>query len=120
MRPADDGLVQGGAMMYRVSALLSKELSDLGRNRAVFFPAVLTGAMAMIIPFFVALIVPYFAGERLSDSSDFQVALQMYRTVPAAAALRRTENSRRAQPRRSRGPRSCSASDGPEPPRAPD
>lgn len=73
--------------MTRILALLSKELADLSRNRGLFYPAVMTGIAAMIIPFFVAILVPYFTGERLSDSSDFQVAIEMYRTQPATRGL---------------------------------
>ncbi|MGE0447329.1 MAG: ABC transporter permease subunit, partial [Vicinamibacterales bacterium] len=73
--------------MTRVLALLGKELADLARNRTVFFPAILTGVTAMIIPFFVAIVVPYFAGERLSDSSDFQVAIEMYQQQPGMRSL---------------------------------
>ena len=73
--------------MTRTLALLGKELADLRRNPAVFYPAVLTGIVAMIIPFFVAIVVPYFAGERLSDSSDFQIAVQMYAAQPGTRAL---------------------------------
>jgi ABC-2 type transport system permease protein len=73
--------------MTRILALLGKELADLNRNRSVFFPAILTGVTAMIIPFFVAVIVPYFAGERLADSADFRVALEMYRQQPDTRAL---------------------------------
>jgi ABC-2 type transport system permease protein len=40
-----------------------------------------------MLPFFVAIVVPAFAGERLSDSSDFEIALQLYRDEPALADL---------------------------------
>jgi ABC-2 type transport system permease protein len=73
--------------MTRILALLGKELADLSRNRTVFFPAILTGLTAMVIPFFVAIVVPYFAGEPLSASSDFRVALEMYRQQPGTRAL---------------------------------
>jgi ABC-2 type transport system permease protein len=73
--------------MTRIVALLGKEMADLGRNRTVFYPAILTGIVAMIIPFFVAIVVPYVSGEQLSDSSDFQVAVEMYRSQPAAQGL---------------------------------
>jgi ABC-2 type transport system permease protein len=73
--------------MTRIRALLAKELADLRKNPALFFPAALTGFISILLPFFVAIVVPYFAGERLSDSSDFKVALEMYRTQPAAAGL---------------------------------
>ena len=73
--------------MTRILALLGKELTDLGRNRSVFYPALITGATAMIIPFFVAVIVPYLAGEQLSDSSDFRVAQEMYERQPGSRTL---------------------------------
>ena len=40
-----------------------------------------------MIPLFVAVIVPYFAGERLSDSSDFRIAIEVYRDQPFARGL---------------------------------
>jgi ABC-2 type transport system permease protein len=71
----------------RVLALLGKELADLRRNPGVFVPAVLTGFLTVLIPLFVAVAVPYFSGERLSDSRDFQIAVEMYRDQPASRAL---------------------------------
>jgi ABC-2 type transport system permease protein len=73
--------------MTRVLALLDKELADLRRNLGVFIPAVLTGTLSILLPFFIAIVVPYLLDERLSDSSDFEVALEMYRAQPAARAL---------------------------------
>jgi ABC-2 type transport system permease protein len=73
--------------MNRVLALFGKDLADLRRNPAVFFPAVLAGLITIVLPFFVAIVVPYLAGERLSDSSDFEVAMEMYRTQPGSRAL---------------------------------
>jgi ABC-2 type transport system permease protein len=73
--------------MSRVLALLGKEIADLRQNPAVFLPAVLTGVLSILLPFFVAIIVPYLAGERLSESSDFQIAVEMYRGQPASRAL---------------------------------
>jgi ABC-2 type transport system permease protein len=73
--------------MSRVLALLGKELADLRQNPAVFLPAVLTGFLSIMLPFFVAIIVPAFAGERLSDSSDFEIAVEMYRNQPAMRGL---------------------------------
>ena len=73
--------------MRRTVALLRKELADLRQNPSVFMPAVLTGAISLLLPFFVAILVPYMTGERLSDSSDFEVALEMYREQPSTAAL---------------------------------
>ncbi len=73
--------------MSRIGALLQKELADLRHNPAVFVPAALTGFFAMILPFFVAIIVPYLSGERLADSSDFQLAIEMSRLQPSAGRL---------------------------------
>jgi len=73
--------------MTRMFALLGKELADLRRNPAVFVPAALTGFFSILLPFFVAILVPRFAGERLSDSSDFDIALEMYRNQPWAQGL---------------------------------
>ncbi len=73
--------------MTRVTALIGKELADLRQNPAVFVPAVITGFFAVLLPFFVAVIVPYMTGEHLSDSSDFQIAIEMYRNQPATRAL---------------------------------
>jgi ABC-2 type transport system permease protein len=73
--------------MRRIVALLGKELTDLRQNRAVFFPAILTGMISMSLPFFVAIFVPAFTGERLSDSSDLEIAEQLYRAQPGLVDL---------------------------------
>jgi ABC-2 type transport system permease protein len=71
----------------RTLALLGKELADLRRNPALFLPAILAGVFSMLLPFFIAVVVPAFAGERLSDSSDFEIALEMYRNRPGLRNL---------------------------------
>jgi ABC-2 type transport system permease protein len=68
-------------------ALLDKELIDQRRNLALFLPAILVGVLAILLPVFVAVIVPAVTGERLADSSDFQVAIELYRQQPQARAL---------------------------------
>ena len=73
--------------MTRIQAVLAKEIADLRKNPAVFAPAVLTGFISILLPFFVAIVVPYLAGERLSDSSDFKVALETYKEQPSTRAL---------------------------------
>ena len=73
--------------MSRTLALLGKELAELRQNPAVFVPAVIAGALSMLLPFFIAVIVPALAGERLSDSSDFDVALEVYRSHPTLRDL---------------------------------
>jgi ABC-2 type transport system permease protein len=64
----------------RVRALLAKEFADLRRNPGVFIPAMLTSLVALVLPFFVAVVVPAVTGERLSDSSDFYVATGVLRS----------------------------------------
>ena len=76
-----------GRGMRRIGALLAKELTDLRGNPGLFVPAVITGVISIAIPFVVAIAVPYFSGERLADSSDFRVALEMYRDQPATSRL---------------------------------
>lgn len=73
--------------MNRTIALLEKELADLRRNPALFMPAILAGGLSMLLPFVVAIVVPAVAGERLSESSDFEVALEIYRDHPTLRAL---------------------------------
>jgi ABC-2 type transport system permease protein len=68
-------------------ALLGKELADLRQNRAIFLPALFTGVLSILLPLFVAIVVPYLAGERLSDSSDFRIAIDLYRTQPGTRGL---------------------------------
>ena len=73
--------------MKRIAALLGKELADLRGNPAVFMPAVITGVISIVMPFIIAIAVPYFSGEQLSASSDFKIAVEMYRTQPATRGL---------------------------------
>jgi len=74
-------------MIRRIAALLGKELAELRGNLSVVIPAMITGAISIAIPFGIAIAVPYFSGERLSDSSDFRTALAMYRNVPTMRGL---------------------------------
>ena len=71
----------------RMLALLRKELIDERQNLALFVPALIVAVVAILLPVFVAIIVPYATGERLSDSSDFQVALELYRDQPGTRGL---------------------------------
>lgn len=71
----------------RMLALLRKELADERQNLALFVPALIVGVMTILLPLFVAVIVPSMTGERLADSSDFEVALDMYREQPEMKSL---------------------------------
>ena len=71
----------------RVTALLGKELSDLRGRPGLFLPALFTAAITTLLPVFVTVLVPAVTGERLSDSGDMQIALELYRQQPGARAL---------------------------------
>lgn len=73
--------------MTRILALLEKDLADLRQNPALFVPAALTGLVSILLPFLVAIVIPALAGERLSDSSDFTIAIESYRTQPSMRGL---------------------------------
>jgi len=66
----------------RVVALLGKEFVDMRQHLTLFLPALIVGLFSIFIPLMVAVVVPYVTGERLSDSSDFEVALEMYKKQP--------------------------------------
>jgi len=73
--------------MSRVLALLGKELADLRQNLAIFVPSVIVTVVAIFMPVMVAVIVPAVTGERLSDSGDLEIALEMYKKDPTMRAL---------------------------------
>jgi ABC-2 type transport system permease protein len=73
--------------MKRIAALLVKDLAELRQSPGIFIPALLTGGAAILYPFVIAVIIPYFAGERLSDSSDVEIAELFYRTEPSIRGL---------------------------------
>jgi ABC-2 type transport system permease protein len=73
--------------MNRILALLGKELADLRRNPGLFWPALLTGAISIVLPFVIAIVIPAVTHEPLAASSDFQIAAEMYRTQPGTRAL---------------------------------
>jgi ABC-2 type transport system permease protein len=73
--------------MSRALALLGKELADLRQNLAIFVPSVIVTVIAILMPVMVAVIVPTVTGERLSDSGDLEIAVEMYKKDPAMRAL---------------------------------
>jgi ABC-2 type transport system permease protein len=73
--------------MNRIAALVGKDLVDLKRHPGLFWPAGLTAAIALVLPFVVAIMIPRLTGELLSDSSDFQIAAEMYGSQPGARDL---------------------------------
>jgi ABC-2 type transport system permease protein len=74
-------------MMRRISALLDKDLADLRQNPGLLVPAALTASFSILLPFVVAIIIPALVGEQLSESSDFQLAVESYRTNPSVRGL---------------------------------
>lgn len=73
--------------MNRIAAILAKDFAELRQSPGIFVPALFTGMATVIYPFVIAVIIPYFAGEQLADSSDFEVAVRMYQTDPATRSL---------------------------------
>jgi ABC-2 type transport system permease protein len=71
----------------RIAALMAKEFADLRHNPGVFWPAILTASISLVLPFVVAIVIPRATGEQLSSSSDFQIALEMYQAEAGARAL---------------------------------
>jgi ABC-2 type transport system permease protein len=74
-------------VMHRIRALLWKEFVDLRLNPSVFLPVGIVGVMSLAIPFMIAIVVPAITGERLSDSPDFEMAIeqQQRRQTPGLA-----------------------------------
>ena len=73
--------------MKRIAALLGKELIDLRLHPAVFLPASIAGFFSLALPFLVAVIIPWATGEQLSDSSDFDVAIEVFKMDPSTRSL---------------------------------
>jgi ABC-2 type transport system permease protein len=73
--------------MNRAVALFGKELADLRQNLALFLPAILVTIIAVLLPVFIAIIVPGVTGERLSESSDLEIAVEMYKKDPTMRSL---------------------------------
>jgi len=69
------------------AALVVKDFAELRHSPGIFIPSLITGVVAIIYPFIIAVIVPAVTGQPLSDSSDFEVAIEMYRTQPATRGL---------------------------------
>ena len=80
-------LLERETRVRRVVALLGKELADL-RQQSWRLPAGRHHRRHLDRDAVrVAIAIPYITGERLSSSSDFRVALEMYRDQPATRRL---------------------------------
>lgn len=73
--------------MRRILALVAKDFAELRQSPGIFVPALLTGVGAILYPFVIAVIIPAVTGERLSDSSDFEIAELFNRTEPGIRGL---------------------------------
>ena len=73
--------------MSRTLALLSKDLRELRAHPGIFLPALLTGLVALALPFVVAIVIPATTGERLADSSDFTGVVAAYQSQSSAGEL---------------------------------
>ena len=73
--------------MNRTLALTGKELADVRQNLTIFLPAVLVTVVAILLPLLVAVVIPAVTGERLSDSGDLEIALEMYKKDPSMQRL---------------------------------
>jgi ABC-2 type transport system permease protein len=61
---------------YRVHALMSREFSELRRNLAAFVPVLLIAVGSVVLPLFIAIVIPALVGERLSDDADLRRAME--------------------------------------------
>lgn len=57
-------------MTTSLGPLLEKELVDLSRNRAALWPVVVIAVATLVLPFFIAVIMPAITGHRLADDAD--------------------------------------------------
>jgi len=73
--------------MKRTVALVAKDFAELRHSPGIFIPALLTGCAAIFYPFVIAIIIPAVTGERLSDSSDFEIAQLFHQNEPGLRAL---------------------------------
>ncbi len=74
--------------MKHIVALLGKDLLELRQQRGVFLPAIITGAIALALPFFLALGIPMLTGESLSEATDFRRAAdEISHVLPVMARL---------------------------------
>ena len=73
--------------MTRVEALLRKELLELRAHPGIFLPAILTGALALALPFIVAIGIPMMTGDPLATSPDDQLVSEIWSTEPSWRTL---------------------------------
>ena len=55
--------------MMRIRALLAKDFLDLSRNRLALFPVGLITVLSLVMPFGIAVAIPFFTGQDLSGDA---------------------------------------------------
>jgi ABC-2 type transport system permease protein len=71
-------------MSGRLVVLLKKEILDLVRNRVALVPIVIVAAIALALPFSIAIVVPRMTGQPLADDADL---LRVSRALDGRGAL---------------------------------
>lgn len=61
--------------------MLGKEFADVTRNKAALLPVALTAVVCVVLPFFVALLIPAFAGEPLANDPSVREALESHHAM---------------------------------------
>jgi ABC-2 type transport system permease protein len=74
----------------RVAALMTKELREMRSNPAAILPVVLLVAVCLVLPFFIAVVLPAMTGESLTaDRTIAQVLAYAQTQLPGLATLPR-------------------------------
>jgi ABC-2 type transport system permease protein len=75
---------------HRVAALMTKELREIRSNPAAILPVVILVALCLVLPFFIAVLLPAMTGESLAnDRTIAQVLAYAQTRLPGLAALPR-------------------------------
>jgi ABC-2 type transport system permease protein len=56
--------------MMRIRALLAKEFLDLSRNRLTLVPVGIITILSLVLPFGIAVAIPFFTGQELGSDAD--------------------------------------------------
>jgi ABC-2 type transport system permease protein len=56
--------------MMRIRALLAKEFLDLSRNRLTLVPVGIITILSLVLPFGIAVAIPFFTGQELGNDAD--------------------------------------------------
>jgi len=56
--------------MMRIRALLAKEFLDISRNRLTLVPVGIITILSLVLPFGIAVAIPFFTGQELGSDAD--------------------------------------------------